>query len=133
MNCYKLLCEAIKSKDIVFIIHKHDPRNGSIHYDVRITDPKNPPNLLSFAAPSNFMETINQKTILAKTRDHDKRWLTLKSYRLNTIDEGKVIVKMATDKYMVLVFNGKLLKGEYKLFKLSKTRREDRWLLIKTK
>jgi len=133
MDCYKLLCEAIKRQDNVFIIHKHDPRSGSIHYDLRITDPKNPPNLLSFAAPSDFLETIGKKTVLAKTRDHDKRWLTLQSHRLNDIDKGKVNVKIATDKYMVLVFNGKLLKGEYKLFKLSKTRRDDRWLLIKTK
>ena len=86
--------------------------------------------LHSFAAPSNFLETIHKKTVLVKTRDHDPRWLNLKSYRLKDIDKGLVSVLVSTKNYFELEFKGKKIKGKYKLFKL-KTKRNDQWLLFK--
>ena len=130
-NAYKVVCEALQHTDVPFIIHQHDPRSGSPHFDIRFLDPRNSKLLHSFAAPSNFLETVNKKTVLAKTRDHDPRWLTLKSYRLKDIEKGTVTVKIATYKYFELEFKGKIISGSYKLFKMSKTTRDDRWLLIK--
>lgn len=129
---YDIICESI-SNTIPFIIHKHQPRSGSLHYDLRFLDPKNSKLLHSFATPSNFLETLNTKTPIVKTRDHDPRWLTLQSYRLETIDKGTVTFKVATSKYFDMIFNGKILNGEYRLFKLSKTFRDDRWLMIRKK
>ncbi len=129
MNCYNIVREAVERKT-PFIIHRHHPRNGSLHYDLRFMDNKDSKLLHSFAAPKDFMDTLDTKTVLAKTRDHDPRWLTLKSYRLDTIDSGEVKIKVSTKKYFELQFFGKKIKGTYKLFKLN-TKREDRWLLIK--
>ena len=133
LNGYKIICEAMQLVNVPFIVHEHEPRRGSKHYDVRFLDPRDPKILHSFAAPSNFPDTAQGKTVLAKTRDHDPRWLKLKSYRLKTVDEGKAEIKMATHKYFEITFNGKLLNGFYKLFKMSNTQRDDRWLLIKSK
>jgi len=130
LNGYQIVCESI-SKTVPYIIHKHEPRSGSLHFDFRFLDPRDPKVLHSFAAPSNFLDTVNTKTILAKTRDHDPRWLTLKSYRLENIEEGKAIVSIATYKYFEITFHGKILNGKYKIFKLKNTQRDDRWLLTK--
>ena len=131
MNPYTLICEALSNQKVTFIIHRHDPRNGSVHHDLRFVDPRDRTKLFSFAAPSNFMDTINSKTVLAKTREHDVRWMTLKSYRLKDIDKGVVNIKLGTEKFFDLEFHGKILKGKYKLFKLKNTKRDDRWLLFK--
>ena len=129
MDGYQIVLEAIQ-KDVDFIIHKHNPRSGSEHYDLRFVDPKDSKLLHSFAAPSDFLKTIGKKTTIVKTRDHDPRWLTLKSYRLKDIDSGKATIKVSTGKYFEIVFKGKIIKGAYRLFKL-KTKRDDYWLLIK--
>jgi hypothetical protein len=128
---YKIVCEALQPMDVPFVVHRHNPRSGSEHFDVRFVDPRDPKILHSFAAPKNFLETANGKTVLAKTRDHDPRWLTLKSYRLETMDHGKATVKIATSKYFEVIFHGKVLNGLYKIFKMKNTFREDRWLMIK--
>ena len=128
---FKIVSEILQSNDVPFIVHSHQPRSGSLHFDIRFLDPRNPKILHSFAAPSNFLETKDKKVILAKTRDHDPRWLTLKSYRLKTIDKGTVTLHIATYKYFELDFHGKVLNGSYKLFRLMNTFREDRWLLVK--
>jgi hypothetical protein len=131
MSGYNILTEALNAKQ-PFIIHKHNPRNGSEHYDLRFLDPHDNKLLHSFATPSNFLETIDNKSLLIKTRDHDPRWLTLKSHRLTDIDTGTVSIKTQTSKYFELIFNGKVINGKYKLFKL-KTKRDDHWLFIKNK
>ena len=129
----QIIIESLKPIDVPFIVHKHNPRSGSSHFDIRFVDNKNPKLLHSFAAPSNFLETKDKKIVLAKTRDHDIRWLTLKSYRLDVIDKGQVTINISTNKYFELVFHGKVLNGKYKLFKMHNTSREDRWLLVKSK
>ena len=126
-----MLIEAVQPTDVPFIVHKHNPRSGSEHFDVRFLDPRDPKKLHSFAAPKNFLETANGKSLLVKTRDHDPRWLTLKSYRLETVDQGKATIKIATYKYFEVIFHGKVLNGLYKIFKMKNTFREDRWLMIK--
>lgn len=133
LNVFKIICEALQTREVPFIVHQHQPRNGSMHFDIRFLDNRNPKLLHSFAAPANFMDTKDVKVVLAKTRDHDPRWLTLKSYRLKNIDEGTVTIKISSLKYFELDFHGKILKGHYKLFKMSKTFREDRWLLTKVR
>jgi hypothetical protein len=131
LNSFNIVCEALQSISVPFVIHSHSPRNGSFHYDLRFGNPRNTKELFSFAMPKNFLDTVNTKTVLAKTRDHDPRWLTLKSYRLKDIDKGTVTVKIATQKYFELDFHGKVIIGSYKLFKMKNTYRDDRWLLIK--
>lgn len=130
---YEKLIEKSQYDGFDFILHKHNPRNGSTHFDLRFMDLKNNKLLHSFACPSNFLDTIN-RCVLYKTRDHDPRWLTLKSYRLDTIDKGTVDYKIYNkDKYFLLNFNGKIIKGTYQLFKLNGHKRNDLWLLIKKK
>lgn len=133
LNGFNIICEALQSKDVPYVIHKHLPRSGSLHYDLRFGNPRNDKELFSFAAPRNFLETINQKTLLVRTKEHLARWLDLKSYRLTDIEKNTVTVKIATSKYFDLEFHGKILNGSYKLFKMSSTFRQDRWLLIKNK
>lgn len=119
-----------------FILHKHNPRNGSIHYDLRFMDLKNNKLLHSFAAPSNFIENLKtgNKSLLYKTRDHDPRWLDLKSYRLDTIDEGYIDYKVyRPSNYFQLVFKGKVLTGEFMIFKMKDKKRDDIWFLSKRK
>ena len=53
--------------------------------------------------------------------------------KLETIDSGTITVKVATSKYFDIMFHGKILNGEYRMFKLSKTTREDRWLMVRKK
>lgn len=131
MDGFKVVCEAVQIKMVDFVVHAHEPRRGSTHYDFRFLSPTDPNILHSFAAPNNFLETINSKTTVVRTKEHDPRWLSLKSYRLKKIDSGHAIIKIATNKYFEIIFKGKILKGNYKLFKLSKTKRDDYWLLIK--
>lgn len=130
MKPYSIICEALQTTKVKFIIHSHDSRKGSSHYDLRFLDPRDPKLLHSFAAPKNFLDTLNTRSVIVKTRDHDPRWLTLKSYRLKEIDKGEAIIKIATKKYFEIDFNGKVLKGSYKLFKI-KTRRDDNWMLVR--
>ena len=114
-----------------FVLHKHNPRHGSEHYDLRFMDLKNSKLLHSFAAPSQFLEKINKCT-LYKTRDHDPRWISLKSYRLDVVDFGLVTYKLYDpNKYFVLEFHGNIIKGLYQLFKLKNRQRDDVWLFIK--
>jgi hypothetical protein len=120
------------SKIVPFILHTHNPRSGSQHFDLRFLDSKNPKLLHSFAFGSKFLDSLDSKISAVKTRDHDIRWLTLKSYRLKTLDEGNCEIKIQRGNYFELVFDGKLLKGTYRLFAL-KTRRGDQWLFIKDK
>ena len=128
--CYLLVCESLLPKIVPFIVHQHTPRNGSFHLDLRFLDPFNPKNLYSFALPKEY-KFDSHKTLAVRTRDHDPRWLTLKSYRLKTIDEGNAIISIMAPKYIEVEFQGSQLIGRYKLFKLSKTTREDQWLLVK--
>jgi len=114
-----------------FIIHIHDPRRGSEHYDLRIMDPYNDKKLLSFAFPFDFLNNYKKKTVGVKTRDHDPRWLTLKSHRLEIFDRGDVTYKtFISHKFIELTFYGRKIKGSYKLFKI-KSKRDDNWILIK--
>ena len=124
-----MLEAAQKQVKVEFIIHNHNPRNGSEHYDLRFMDTSDPKLLHSFAFGSDFIEKLSDRIVGVKTRDHDPRWLTLKSYRLKDIDKGFVVIKVSNKKYFELDFNGKILKGKYKLFKL-KTTRSDNWLLV---
>lgn len=114
-----------------FVIHQHEPRSGSLHFDLRFLDLKNQKLLHSFAAPENFLENTNRST-LYKTRDHDPRWLTLKSYRLKEVDSGVVSYKMyRPSNYFELEFHGSILNGVYRLMKLKNRGRDDLWLLTK--
>jgi len=117
---------------VPFVIHKHDPRSGSIHYDLRFIDGADPKILNSFALPSDFPSTINHKTVVVRTREHDPRWLNLKSYRLDTFDKGDLDIIKGSRTYFKLDFRGKKIKGIYELFKM-KTKRENYWLLIKSR
>lgn len=113
-----------------FILHKHNPRNGSIHLDLRFMDLKNNKLLHSFAVPIDWIKDTTLKTTIYKTRDHDPRWLDLKSYRLETVDEGYVDYKMYRPSiYFDLDFHGKILVGEKILFKLKGRYRDDVWLI----
>jgi len=113
-----------------FILHKHNPRNGSIHCDLRFMDLKNNKLLHSFAVPIDWIKDTNLKTTIYKTRDHDPRWLDLKSYRLETLDEGYVDYKIYRPAmYFDLLFHGKVLNGEKILFKLKGRYRDDVWLM----
>ena len=133
LNGFNIICEIIQqSKNVPFVIQLHNSRSGSSHYDLRFGNPHNLEELHSFACPKNFLETINKKTILAKTKMHNERWLSLPSYRLKEIDKGEVTIKIATSKYFELIFHGKVINGFYKLFRLMNTFREDRWLLAKS-
>jgi len=131
----ELLKEEIQQQSMYngfpFIIHRHNPRHGSEHYDLRFLDLKNKKLLYSFALPDNWMNNVN-KTVLFKTRDHDPRWLQLESYRLTDIDNGTVDYKMYRPHgYFVLDFHGKILNGTYQLFKLRDKIRKDVWMLVK--
>ena len=127
---YHLVSQSLKTYVVPFVFHSHEPRNGSLHFDLRFIDPKDQSNLYSFAIPKEY-KFGDKKTIAVKTRDHDPRWLTLKSYRLNVLDHGDVTINIATSKYFELDFRGTKLVGKYRLFKLTKTKREDQWLFVK--
>jgi hypothetical protein len=119
-------------KTVPFIIHEHEPRSGSKHYDLRFLDAKDPKLLHSFAIGSKLLDSLDKKISAVKTRDHDPRWLTLKSYRLKVFDSGDCDIKIQRPNYFEITFKGEKLKGEFRLFKI-KTWREDQWLLVKDK
>ena len=120
------------TKTVPFILHRHRPRSGSEHYDLRFLDPKNPKLLYSFAFGSKLLDSLDSKISAVKTRDHDPRWLTLKSYRLDALDKGDCDIVIQRNNYFEMIFKGQILKGSYRLFAL-KTRRGDQWLFIKDK
>jgi len=122
-----------KNNDVPFIVHIHDPRSGSVHFDLRFLDPVNPKLLHSFAFGKDFDSKLGEKIVGVKTKDHLPRWLTLQSYRLKTFDEGKASIVVASPKYYEIDFKGKKLNGSYKLFKLKTRKRDDQWLLIRSK
>ena len=129
---FNIISEILQQpKNVSFVIQLHSPRSGSEHYDLRFGNSKNEKELYSFAAPKNLLQTINTKTVLAKTRMHNMRWLDLPSYRLKIIDKGIVTVNISTSKYFELNFHGKILNGSYKLFQMKNKRRDDYWLLTK--
>ena len=119
-----------KLSEVPFVFHEHDPHSGSPHKDFRFIDPYDKTNLMSFAVPIDF-DFKDQKTTLVKTRDHDPRWLTLKSYRLKILDSGTIYFLTSSPYYFKIRIVGKHLRGIYLLFKLSKTKRDDRWILVK--
>ena len=84
----------------------------------------NPKLMILFGQPKSG------KSTLYKTRDHDPRWLDLKSYRLETIDEGYVDYKVYRPAmYFDLIFHGKIINGEKILFKMRGKTRDDIWLI----
>lgn len=123
-----------ETSSVPYIIHKHHPRSGSLHFDLRFLSPTNKKLLYSFACPKTFLTTVSTKTVVVKTRDHDPRWLILKSYRLETIEEGEVsVLKENEKKYFYLDFKGEIINGKYHLMILKNSKRDDYWLLIKDK
>jgi len=132
MKAIKRFLEEAKLPVVQFIVHNHHPRNGSEHFDLRFMNPNDDKILHSFAFGKKFEEDYPVKIVGVRTKEHHPRWLTLKSYRLTTFDEGTVTVKTATAKYFELEFKGKKIKGNYRLFQL-KSKRGDNWLLIKKK
>jgi len=130
MNSIKRFLLEARQEKVHFIIHKHNPRSGSEHYDLRFIDPTDPKLLHSFAFGSDFLKQLSSRIVGVKTRDHDPRWLTLKSHRLTDIDKGYVIIKVSTSKYFEVDFQGKVIQGKYKMFKV-KSRRGDNWMLVK--
>jgi len=117
-----------------FILHRHNPRQGSIHGDLRFLDLKNNKLLHSFAVPKEWLDNTDLKSTIYKTRDHDPRWLDLKSYRLETIDEGYVDYKMyRPSAYFDLEFHGKILNTRKILFKLKDRYRDDIWMIVNKK
>ena len=119
-----------KLEKVPFVFHEHDPHSGSLHKDFRFLDPYDESNLISFAVPKEY-DFKDKKTTLIKTRDHDPRWLTLKSYRLKVLDKGTIYFLTSSPYYFKIRIEGSFLKGIYLLFKLSRTRRDDRWILVK--
>jgi len=115
-----------------FIVHIHNPRSGSKHFDLRFIDNRNPKLLNSFAFGKDFDEKLNSKIVGVRTRDHDPRWLTLKSYRLEVFDKGEVDILISSFKFFELNFHGEKLQGNYKLFKIN-SGRGDNWMLVKNK
>ena len=114
-----------------FIVHEHKARNSSLHYDLRFVVPHNEKILWSFAFPKEFTKKLTSKIIGYRTKDHDIRWLTLNSYRLNVFDKGKLQFEIFSKSYLKIFFIGNELKGSYILFHISKGIRNDKWLLKK--
>ena len=133
MNIINKYLQEELNEDKKFIIHIHDPRNTSKHFDLRMMHPYDDKILMSFAFGTDFDKQYDKKIIGVRTKDHNIRWLDLKSYRLNTFDEGTVRFINYTRKFMELEFDGNKIKGKYKLFQVKSEKRDDRWLLIKSK
>jgi hypothetical protein len=112
-----------------FVIHNHNPRSGSEHYDLRFLDNKNSKVLNSFVFGKDFLSKLNSRIIGVRTKDHDIRWLDLKSYRLEDVDKGEVNILISSYKYFKLDFKGTVIKGIYDLFKV-KSGRGDNWMLV---
>lgn len=128
---YLMQLKQSKYDGFPFILHLHNPRNGSEHNDLRFLDLHNNKLLHSFALPDNWKDNIN-KTVLFKTRDHDPRWLTLESYRLKTLDKGYMDYKIYKPYgYFLLHFHGKILNGVFQIFKLRDKIRKDVWMMLK--
>ena len=132
MNVISNYLQESKGNIVPFIIHKHNPRSGSLHYDLRFLSHKDKKVLHSWAFGSKFPDEFETKIVGVRTKDHNPRWLTLKSYRLDTFDQGTVEIVMSGKKIFELEFKGKIIKGRFKLFHL-KSKRGDNWLLIKRK
>jgi hypothetical protein len=115
-----------------FIIHHHNARNTNEHYDLRFIDNRDSKKLNSFAFGKDFLEKINSKIVGVRTKDHNIRWLTLQSYRLQDIDKGDVTILVSSFSYFKLDFKGSIIKGVYELFKV-RSGRGDNWMLIKKK
>jgi len=128
----KYLQEELK-EDKQFVIHVHDARHTNQHFDLRMIHPFDEKILLSFAFGKDFDKSFNKKIAGVRTKDHDPRWLTLKSYRLQEFDKGFVKYLTFSKTFLSLDFNGEKIKGKYKLFKVRSNYRDDRWLLVKDK
>jgi len=113
-----------------FVIHRHNARNTNEHFDLRFLDNYKKGTLNSFAFGKDFLEKLNDRIVGVRTKEHNSRWLDLKSYRLEDIDKGEVDILISSFKYFKLDFKGKLIKGIYELFKV-KSERDDNWILIK--
>ena len=127
----KFLQESKEPATVPFVIHKHDPRASSNHFDLRFLDPTNKKLLHSFACGDEFPDKMDKKVVLVKTRDHDPRWLDLESYRLEIFDQGDCTIYVSAPKYFDIQFNGIRLKGRYKLIK-TKSKKNNYWILVRT-
>ena len=126
----KYLLEGL-NEDKQFVVHIHDARNTNQHFDLRMMHPNDDKILLSFAFGKDFDELLDKKIVGARTKDHNIRWLDLKSYRLQEFDKGFFQYLTFSRTYMLLDFDGEKMKGKYKLFQVKSNKRDDRWLLIK--
>jgi len=115
---------------ISFVVHKHLPRHGSVHYDLRFNDPKKTGELYSFAFGKDFPTASQKRIVGVLTKKHKGDWLTKEGYRLEIYDDGKAKVEVATGKYFEIEFQGKRFRGNYKLFTV-KSKRGDNWVLVK--
>ena len=141
MKKYKLLSQLLTEAEVMnqvpWVLHHHaDPRNTGAHYDLRILDPYKKNELISFAIPASYdlHKKVPDKMAIYRTRPHPEHWLKKETYRIKVLEEGEAAVLVSSPKYFKLDFKGKRrLKGIYILFKKSGTKRNDVWMMVKTK
>lgn len=138
MQKYKQLLEILLEADIKhkvpYVLHYHsDPRNTSTHYDLRILDPYKKNELMSFAIPKEYdlHKKAPKKMAIYRTRPHPEHWLKKETYRIKKLEEGEAIVLVSSPKYFKLDFKGKRIRGKFILFKKSRTKRNDVWMMVK--
>jgi len=141
MDKYSILSQLLTEKaevlhQVPWVLHFHnDPRNTGAHYDLRILDPYKKNELISFAIPTQYdlHKKVPDKMAIYRTRPHPEHWLNTETYRIKKLEEGEAKVLVSSPKYFKLDFKGKRLRGKYILFKKSGTRRNDVWMMVKTK
>ena len=116
-----------------FVVQKHQASH--LHYDLRL---EMGGVLKSWAVPKEPPAIPNLRRLAIEVEDHPVDYITFEGripegeYGAGTVeiwDKGVYNLKKREDRVLDLDFDGKILKGNYKLVKLQ----EKQWLFFKSK
>jgi len=123
-----------------FVIHKHYADKAGIHYDLRMVDPNNKNNVLSFVSKKELPHSYGIKRLLIKQKNHKLPILNFEGEIKSGYGKGKMIIIDSGDyevlhesknkKSQSLFFKGKILNGKYNLVRLDK---ENEFIFYKVK
>jgi len=127
-----------------FVVHLHLAKRAGKHWDIRFQIPDKPHLWASFASRKEPPLKTGIKTMVIRTHDHTKKEALFtgeikEGYgtgKLSVWDEGKCQIEKFTNKHIVIIFEGRKLKGKYHFLSTSmilKNREKRSYLFFKAK
>jgi len=133
-------------KKVRFVVHNHKAKRAGFHQDLRFQDPIKHNHWHSFAVPKNVPLQSGTKVLAIKTHIHTEKEALFKGDipageygggNIELYDQGICGLQKFTSAHMILILQGKYIKGLYHLISLGnlndKKFKQQEYILFKSK